>query len=768
MPQTPVPVPLTTPINDGGTVALPWVRYFNWIFATLPTAGNGGGGGTSASFHVGSGIPSDSLGVDGDIYIDKTSGDVYGPKASGKWGAVAFNIKGPGAGSQGPEGPPGPTGPQGATGPAGPTGATGPAGPTGPPGPQGPPGAPGGGSGGGQAATIQVGTVTTGAPGSFAQIVNVGTSSDAIFNFTIPRGNTGAAGAQGPQGIQGVAGAAGAQGSQGVAGPVGPAGPQGVPGPVGPQGPAGPPGAGGTLHGYYDVIAYGAVGDGSHDDTAGIQAAINACNAAGGGIVYMPPGTYKLTAPLTMSSMNFVTLMGAGRASNLKRLAAMPSGQGLLDITGSKWIRFEDFAVDGNITTPTGVNYSTIAGDPRSTAITGDTTFWLHDGCGFIEFEDVYVQHTGGYACLADAVNTDITDLHFTRFILENCRPHLFGTDNADLNYGSWTGGVLLHGNGSTTNAMVRRARFVECGSRRCTGNAFWMHLYGFSSLHEDVEFYGCWAEDQGRDFIEIGGLSRGSVIGCSFRRIGYITTSDGSAATPKWLANANAVGIDVTGYASNVTIMGNTGVSVNGGYYDLDGLNNSLVCGNVARTPRPSDPEYSTDGIGVTGWGLSTSPGGPNWAYGIQPSNTSNNGGGEDNTIVGNSLINLGGGAIRAFAARNTYISANNIEHPAVPNYPPIGIGNIGTAGTQRSFNVVVSNNRIHYDPSSGLLPAIFEDASIAAFQPGDQNFVLGNILISPSGHAFEFQKAAATSSIGSLTGTVAGVNFVNGYARQ
>lgn len=39
------------------------------------------------------------------------------------------------------------------------------------------------------AATVEVGTVTTGAPGTNASVVNVGTKYAAILDFTIPRGN---------------------------------------------------------------------------------------------------------------------------------------------------------------------------------------------------------------------------------------------------------------------------------------------------------------------------------------------------------------------------------------------------------------------------------------------------------------------------------------------------------------------------------------------------------------------------------------------------
>jgi hypothetical protein len=46
----------------------------------------------------------------------------------------------------------------------------------------------------GDAATIQVGTVTTGLAGSSAVITNSGSSSAAVFDFTIPRGDTGSVG----------------------------------------------------------------------------------------------------------------------------------------------------------------------------------------------------------------------------------------------------------------------------------------------------------------------------------------------------------------------------------------------------------------------------------------------------------------------------------------------------------------------------------------------------------------------------------------------
>ena len=57
----------------------------------------------------------------------------------------------------------------------------------------------------GTAATVQVGTTTTGAPGTDASVTNTGTESNAVLNFVIPAGATGATGANGATGADGTA-----------------------------------------------------------------------------------------------------------------------------------------------------------------------------------------------------------------------------------------------------------------------------------------------------------------------------------------------------------------------------------------------------------------------------------------------------------------------------------------------------------------------------------------------------------------------------------
>ena len=58
----------------------------------------------------------------------------------------------------------------------------------------------------GTAATIEVGTVITGEAGSSAAVTNSGTTSAAVFDFVIPRGDKGEKGDAGPQGPQGEKG----------------------------------------------------------------------------------------------------------------------------------------------------------------------------------------------------------------------------------------------------------------------------------------------------------------------------------------------------------------------------------------------------------------------------------------------------------------------------------------------------------------------------------------------------------------------------------
>jgi len=94
-----------------------------------------------------------------------------------------------------------------------------------------------------------------------------------------------------------------------------------------------------THYGRYNVRDYGAVGDGTTDDTISLQATINAANAAGGGVVFIPKGTY-LTTGIIVSSNN-IKIEGQGRTSIIKHSTTTIA----LMITTCSGITLSDFAV---------------------------------------------------------------------------------------------------------------------------------------------------------------------------------------------------------------------------------------------------------------------------------------------------------------------------------------------------------------------------------------------------------------------------------------
>ena len=109
-------------------------------------------------------------------------------------------------GAPGPKGDKGDKGDTGAQGPKGDTGAT------------------------GATPTIKIGTVTTGNAGTSAAVTSSVSGTTTTFNFTIPKGATGA------QGAKGDTGATGPKGDTGAIGPQGPKGAKGDTGATGPKG----------------------------------------------------------------------------------------------------------------------------------------------------------------------------------------------------------------------------------------------------------------------------------------------------------------------------------------------------------------------------------------------------------------------------------------------------------------------------------------------------------------------------------------------------
>jgi hypothetical protein len=134
----------------------------------------------------------------------------------------------------------------------------------------------------------------------------------------------------------------------------------------------------------YNVKAYGAVGDGTTDDTTAVQATINAADATNGGIIYFPSGTYLISSALSIPNDGRVSpfprqksfrFTGTGSSSDFGNAA---QGGAILDLRDATGIAKFDTRGNGYLE----IDHLTLQ-DNGSDAVpfiqTTNTTLNIHD-----------------------------------------------------------------------------------------------------------------------------------------------------------------------------------------------------------------------------------------------------------------------------------------------------------------------------------------------------------------------------------------------------
>ncbi|HEY8354782.1 MAG TPA: glycosyl hydrolase family 28-related protein [Methylophilaceae bacterium] len=105
------------------------------------------------------------------------------------------------------------------------------------------------------------------------------------------------------------------------------------------------------LHEWVSVKDFGAVGDGIADDTSAINAAIAAVNAAGGGTVFFPAGTYIVGdagGSTGISLLSKVALRGAGIGATTIKLKDAADAHLINVADGTIDVAVSDMTLDGN------------------------------------------------------------------------------------------------------------------------------------------------------------------------------------------------------------------------------------------------------------------------------------------------------------------------------------------------------------------------------------------------------------------------------------
>jgi hypothetical protein len=154
---------------------------------------------------------------------------------------------------------------------------------------------------------------------------------------------------------------------------------------------------------WFNPKAFGAKGDGKADDTAALQAALDACSKAGGGTVYIPSGTFNFTK---LSLHSHTNIQGSNSYAAILQYTG-DVNQSWIQGVDMEHLTFRDLGVNGvSWTSP-----------PSGSGHGFDLTRSANPDTHFVTFENVHVQNCGGSAFrISNAIVTAIT-----RSVATNC-----------------------------------------------------------------------------------------------------------------------------------------------------------------------------------------------------------------------------------------------------------------------------------------------------------------------------------------------------------
>jgi len=203
-----------------------------------------------------------------------------------------------------------------------------------------------------------------------------------------------------------------------------------------------------------NVRRYGAVADDSTDNNAFIVAAIDALPASGG-IIYFPPGTYRVVGSLPINRKSNITFRGAGRwVSTIKTVSAGTALWQAVGTTVAQNVAWEHLGIETGGADAMMLSGSVLRGRTRVTACRfGPTTYGI-TGIGIadllVEDSVFYTFGTGQYTgvqCHSGCKRVTVRENDF-RFLSESIVFNAIGG-------GGGGGPVRSAGGGVTTGAVV-------------------------------------------------------------------------------------------------------------------------------------------------------------------------------------------------------------------------------------------------------------------------------------------------------------------------
>lgn len=331
----------------------------------------------------------------------------------------------------------------------------------------------------------------------------------------------------------------------------------------------------------FDVRDYGAVGDGTTDDTTAVQAAITAASAAGGGQVLLPEGTW-IVSGITLPSK--VQLVGVGWSSILKLKSASNGPVVRNAALGTEWVGIFNLCIDGNTSGQSsdspGIKFDHTGGDTPGTFTFADPHHLV---------SDVLVRNVRGHGVHLDV---KASETRLRNVVVHTATKHGFYLAWGD-NFLSDCTAIETGQDGFHLTSAVGSTRLVACKSFYC-GTAMASATdqgHGFHIAGSRNQLSACEAQDNyGHGFSIVG---NNNVIDTA------LSDSNGQYAG---LTTASGVYLKNAQYNTVHVIAGNRDAFTRQDYGAyLDFATGSCYGNKIRITP------FGTTGFGVNVWSVGT-----------------------------------------------------------------------------------------------------------------------------------------------------------------
>jgi Pectate lyase superfamily protein len=262
---------------------------------------------------------------------------------------------------------------------------------------------------------------------------------------------------------------------------------------------------------WINVKAFGAAGNGSSDDTAAINAAITSAGS-GGGVIYLPKGTYKISSPLVVASNLIICGDGKSTVIDQTTTTADAFTNNNAPVTA---FRLADMFIEGpGSGSGIGVNLGTTGTAPNN----------------FVSLERVTIDGFGSHGLFCDTL------------LVSTFRQVVSQQNGAD--------GIHI----TSTSTVSTSCEFGNCYALANKGNFGWsLSNLQYSSLQ------ACASDNNTTDGYQLSACHAVTLNGCGCEQAGFhafeLTGGSGNVLNGCWNFANNGVAFNVTGGEKSATL---------------------------------------------------------------------------------------------------------------------------------------------------------------------------------------------------------------------